>query len=114
MTDGRHRGGVQIVRVGEYSTLFQQARQAVMVLAAEAQEVIVAELVDDDSKHQAGFAGRFRGSGPERGCDKKRKNYLKFAVRRHASTKMTQPWRNRNEQTVTDSAIYHEHSANRR
>ena len=74
MTDGGHGIGVEVVGIGKDRTLFEQARQTVMVLVAEPQEVVVAELVDDDGNHQAGFAGQTGGNGPERGCYKKKKN----------------------------------------
>src|SRR5258708_36199395 len=55
MTDGGHGREVTVVGAREYGALIEQAREAGVVILPEAEQIVVAKLVDDDRKKQPGF-----------------------------------------------------------
>ena len=74
MSNRGYRGGVQEMGVGEHRPCLEKTGQPGIVVSPEAQQVIVAELVDHDCQYQAGLSrGRLRRR-PKRACNKKRKD----------------------------------------
>jgi len=71
VADGGDGGDVDVVGVIEDSALVEEAFEAGGVFGAEAEEVVVAELVDDEGEDKFGFTGRGEGWSGE-GCRDKR------------------------------------------
>ena len=66
--DRGDRGKVIQMGVGEHRALGQQAVQAAVVFVAEASQVIVAKLIDDNRQDQFGF---LRSRCRQDGCEQK-------------------------------------------
>ena len=62
MADRRHGRVVDLMRVREDGALVQQPRKTSMILRAEANQIVVTELVDGDGYHQLRLGGRRVGA----------------------------------------------------
>src|SRR5262249_14492191 len=82
MSDRGYRGMVDVARVGKYRALRKQPRDAAVIVSAEAQQVVVAKLIDHNGQHQLWFLGFLLGYAGQCGEKQQQKEQAGAPARR--------------------------------